>query len=159
MSYRDRNRKTVTLPSGAVAVVTRLAPIHLLELGDIPLSDFGENPKKDQPKERTAKSLGPQLKFQNLILKNCVLAFEADGEKFKLVDKHPNDCEAGELSIHELEPADVEAIQKAVSSLDEGRLPARAKTFPEGQEPGSKVASNGQGIRHPTDEVAAPVVA
>jgi hypothetical protein len=156
MKYRDRTRKTVTLPSGAVAVVVRLAPIHFIELGDIPIASLGED-RKD-PREKTARSVAPNIKFQNLVIKNCVLSFEYQGEKFKLVDKPIGSEEDGELSIHELEPADVEAIQRAVSSFDEGRLPERANTFPEGSEPGRTTPLNGEGLRHPADAVdVAPV--
>lgn len=148
--YRDRTRKTVTLPSGAVAVVVRLAPIHLIELGDIPLVDFGDDPKRSQ-KERTAKSMAPQWKLERLVLKNCVLSFEFEGEKSKLVDKPAAQCEDGELSIDEIEPADVVAIQRAVTSLSEGRLSERAKTFPEGEETGRSVALNGESLRSPAN--------
>lgn len=159
MSYRDRTRKTVTLPSGAVAIVTRLAPVHLIELGDIPLADFGEDPKRKG--ERTAKSIAANIKFQNVVLKNCVLSFEFAGEKFKLVDKHPNDCPegSGELSIHELEPSDVEAIQRAFGSFEEGRLAREAKPFPEIQKPSGEVASNGESLRHPANGIPAPALA
>lgn len=162
MSYRERTRKTVTLPSGAVAVVVRLAPIHLIELGDIPLVDLREDVKRGEQKERTAKSMTLRWKLENLILKNCVLSFEFHGEKLTLVDKPPAKCEEGELSIHELEPDDVTAIQLAVNSLTdptERRLPEGAKPFPEGQGAGGTASRNGESLRHSSDHAAAPVMA
>ena len=137
MSYRDRLRKQLALPSGATIV------IHKLNTYNEPWITPRRNGEEDA---------GIKLaKFCLTNPNNGPLQFE--GEQLRIVDKTAGE---GEISISELPQEDAECIISAVvefSGLNKAGQEAR-KTFPEGQETGSAIASPGTVVSLPADGAA-----
>lgn len=122
MKYRDRNRKSVLLPSGATIVIAKLntfnEPFIVARKGDDELV------------------AGVRLaKFALTNPANSPLHFPHDGEveKLRIVDKPVAD--EGEITISDLDQADADKIVNEVvefSGMGNAGREAR-KTFPEGQ--------------------------
>jgi hypothetical protein len=99
MSYRDRTRKKVTLPSGATVFIRRFNARDFFEAG-------GDPAKPDDQ--------AVNVKLASRALSSCTWGFEFKGERFKITDKRTEDCAADELSIDDLEQADADSIMSAV---------------------------------------------
>lgn len=139
MSYRDRLRKKITLPSGATIV------IHKLNTFNEPFL----TPRRRGEGDADLESGMRLTKFALTNPNNGPLLFE--GEALRIVDKPKAD--AGEITIEELEQADANAIFSEIiefSGLTKAGQEAR-KTFPEGQEAGGSNPSTGSIVSLPAD--------
>ena len=138
MSYRDRLRKKITLPSGGTIVIHKLNTFNEPFLSPRRRNGSGEG---DADMESGARLARFALANPN----NGPLEFQ--GESYVIVDQPV----AGprEITIGELEQADADAIFKTViefSGLSRAGQEAR-DTFPEGQEEGGAAASRGDAYR------------
>ena len=135
MSYRDRNRKQIILPSGATIVIARL-------------NTFNE-PFIITRKGGDELAAGVRLaKFALSNPNNSVMVFKGgeEIERLRIVDKPV--AEAGEITISDLDQEDADTIVQEVikfSGLDNASREAR-KTFPEGQAPGGEPPSAGDDL-------------
>lgn len=140
MSYRDRNRKSITLPSGATIVIAKLNTFN---------EPFIVTRKSDD--ELTA---GVRLaKFALTNPANSVMVFQlgTEIERLRIVDKV--EAGSGEITIADLDQADADAIVREViefSGLGTAGREAR-KTFPEGQATGGKPPSAGHDLPRAAD--------
>lgn len=143
MSYRDRLRKKIELPSGATIV------IHKLNTFNEPFL----TPRRRNGDGDVDLESGMRLaKFALANPNNGPLIFGS--ESFRIVDKPV----AGEMeiTIDELEQADADAIFKSVlefSGMTKAGQEAR-DTFPAGQETGGATPSAGQIVSLPPDRSA-----
>lgn len=135
MKYQDRNRKNITLPSGAQIVIAKLNGF---------CEPFIVSKKED---EMTG---GVRLaRFCLVNPQNGELRFE--GEAARIVDKAV--AEPGEITIAEIEQADADMIVKEVivfSGLNSAGREAR-KTFPEKSKNGDERPSAGRAVSRAAD--------
>jgi len=132
MSYRDRLRKTITLPSGATIVIHKLNTFN---------EPFLTTRRRNCDGDNDIESGVRLAKFALSNPNNGPLTF--DGESLRIVDK--DEAGEGEITISQLEQSDADTIFKAVlefSELTKAGQEARA-TFPEGQEAGGSTSPNG----------------
>lgn len=145
MSYRDRLRKTIQLPSGATIVIAKLNTFN---------EPFLTTPRKRNGEAEAEEGNGIRLaKFALCNPANGPLEFE--GEKLRIVDKP--EAALGEITIGELEQADATAIFNSVldfSGLSKAGQEAR-DTFHEGQTAGGATPSAGAIVSLPADRPAA----
>ena len=140
MSYRDRNRKSITLPTGATIVIAKLntfnEPFLVSRKGDDDLAS------------------GVRLaKFALTNPNNSVMAFQTgtEIERLRIVDKPT--AGDGEITIAELDQQDADTIVREViefSGLGTAGREAR-KTFPEGQATGGEPPSAGHDLPRAAD--------
>lgn len=130
MSYRERTRKLITLPSGATVFVRKFG-----------LRDFIE--ANVQP-DKKQLSLDEQVRLMNQALTKCAWGFNYNGEKLSIVQKPVSECSDSELSIDLLDQADGLAI---VNAIHETEADANVQKFPEAQSPaGGESPSDRQGV-------------
>ena len=142
MNYRDRNRKSIKLPSGATIVIAKL-------------NTFNE-PFIITRKGGDELAAGVRLaKFALSNPNNSVMVFQGDEvERLRIVDKPV--AEVGEITIADLDQEDADIIVQEVikfSGLDNASREAR-KTFPEGQAPGGEPPSAGHDLSRSPDGAA-----
>ena len=128
MKYLDKNKRRITLPSGA-------------EIDIFKLNSFSEPFLTSGKQDDTAAGLGLSL----FILESKVGPLCHQGESGKIVNKPKDQCAEGEIPIELLEQADADAIINQViefSGLNKAGAEAR-KTFPERQEASRVPASAG----------------
>lgn len=145
MSYKNRNRKSIVLPSGASIVIAKLTtytePFIVSRKGDDELTS------------------GVRLaKFALTNPDNSELAYQdqSDGkiERLRIVDKVK--AAEGEITITELDQEDADTIVRAVVEFSGLGLAGREarKTFPEGQTQSGEPSSVGNGLPRVADGAA-----
>ena len=118
--YRNHGRKPITLPSGLKGFVR--AP-NLLDMAAYPKLFAGVS---GAPSEEEQYALTGE--WVHCILRRCFVP-----ERGSMTDKEPGRCMPDELSIHELAPADADAIFTAVTALqNEAAAPAPEEGAPGG---------------------------
>jgi len=112
MSYRDQTRKQITLPSGATCTIRRFTPRDFVSVGSIPtvFPDPKAKPEKPDKAENEKWAIG----VERLIFTRCMAEFEADGIRYKIVDKPFGQAAEGEIEIEALPQADAEFIVSEV---------------------------------------------
>lgn len=136
MKYRNRNRKTLKLPSGATIEIAKL-------------NTFTEPFIAQRAKEDDMQAGVRFAKFCLTNPDNGPLCFE--DEKARIVDKPV--AGEGEITIGQLDQADADLIIKEIQSfsgMDKAGQEAR-KTFPEGPEAGGEPAPVGDDLPRPAD--------
>ena len=103
--YRNHGRKPITLPSGLKGFVR--AP-NLLDMAAYPKLFAGASNGAASEEERYALT----GEWVHCILRRCFVP-----ERGSMTEKEPGRCLPDELSIHELAPADADAIFTAVTAL------------------------------------------
>lgn len=139
MKYRDRNRKRISLPSGATIVIAKLNVFN---------EPFITSSRKDE-----AETQGMKLSMFALTNPNNG-PFTFEGQEARLVNKPV--AGDGEIAIGELDQADADAIVNAVvefSGLTKSAAEAR-KTFPEGPKKDGEPAPAGDALRSVANGVA-----
>jgi hypothetical protein len=161
MSYKTRNQKQITLPSGAKCVIRKLRAEDFQGIGKVPLlfSEPKRNGVSPKAEEMKPEDIEWVSRFGEAILTKCVSPLDCDGEKLRIVDCPFHECSDGEISIEVLDQADAAAIISAVQELSGLGKEAgeQARTFPEGTEAAqhrSPAASNGAHVSPATDGVA-----
>lgn len=147
MSYRDKTRKTLTLPSGATCVIRKLAARDFLSLGEIPMTMA--DPSKRPNNAPTAADKAWSAKLSIIILTKCCGPIELDGEALKIVDKDFGDAAKDEISIDEVEVKDSAEIINAVQEFSGfGKEAAStAKPFPEESKAPYDCSQAGEAVR------------
>lgn len=119
--YRNRGRRPITLPSGLKGFVR--AP-SLLDMAAYPRLLAGA-PEGGADEEARGALAGDWVRC---VLRRC---FTPEGGV--MTEKEPGRCLPDELSVHELAPADADAIFSAVASLqEEASAPASGEDAPQG---------------------------
>ena len=119
--YRNHGRKPITLPSGLKGFVR--AP-NLLDMAAYPTLFAGAAHGAAGEEEQYALT----GEWVHCILRRCFVP-----ERGSMTEKEPGRCMPDELSIHELAPADADAIFTAVTALqNEAVAPAPEEGAPEG---------------------------
>ncbi len=119
--YRNHGRKPITLPSGLKGFVR--AP-NLLDMAAYPKLFAGAANGAAGEEERYALT----GEWVHCILRRCFVP-----ERGSMTEKEPGRCLPDELSIHELAPADADAIFTAVTALqNEAAIPAPGEDAPGG---------------------------
>ena len=119
--YRNHGRKPITLPSGLKGFVR--AP-NLLDMAAYPKLFAGASNGAASGEERYALT----GEWVHCILRRCFVP-----ERGSMTEKEPGRCMPDELSIHELAPADADAIFTAVTALqNETAAPAPEEGAPGG---------------------------
>jgi hypothetical protein len=153
-SYKDRNRKTITLPSGATVSIRKLVAADYLVDKEIPVADFMGSKKPGQSADVvTPERLRWGVALSKRILFNCTGPFLFEGQTFKIVDKPSDKCADNELAFEDLDQADADAIAAEVNVFS-GLTPQAAEAvrpFPEKQEDGNAGAPTGEALRLPSD--------
>ena len=103
--YRNHGRKPITLPSGLKGFVR--AP-NLLDMAAYPKLFAGASNGAAGEEEQYALT----GEWVHCILRRCFVP-----ERGSMTEKEPGRCLPDELSIHELAPADADAIFNAVTAL------------------------------------------
>ncbi len=103
--YRNHGRKPITLPSGLKGFVR--AP-NLLDMAAYPKLLAGASNGAAGEEEQYALT----GEWVHCILRRCFVP-----ERGSMTEKEPGRCMPDELSIHELAPADADAIFTAVTAL------------------------------------------
>lgn len=138
MSYRDKTRKAITLPSGGKATIRRLCAKDFVGLPDIPNMAAPINP--DATPILDERAFARSVHMARMALTRCCSPVTFDGgEVLSIVDKPFAECAANEISVDELDQADAQAIVSAVLEFSSATLAARdaARPFPEKPEGGS----------------------
>jgi hypothetical protein len=137
MSYRDRVRKTVTLPSGATVTVRARTRLEDILIGQPPGWFKRHKPDTETTPEQDAAFAEYIGRVERILLTSCIVGQLVDGnDAFDVVDKAPKDTGLDEISWAELTRADSEAILGAineVSGLTKAGQEAR-NTFPVSKE-------------------------
>ena len=121
MSYRDRTRKQITLPSGATCVIRKLRPRDFVSVGSIPTTYPEQHAKRGLADK--AEDERWALRAERVILSECVCNFEHDGKVYRIVDKRFSETSADEIAIEELEETEAAFIVSEVmrfSGLEKG---------------------------------------
>lgn len=135
--YRNRHRRPIVLPSGLRGFVR--AP-SVLDLAGYPAllaaSLRGGAQERDTASE-----------WVHLVLRRCFIP-----ERGIMCEKEPGQCLPGELSVHEIAPADAAALLEAVSALGGERADPEAApaggAFPAGEaEAAGGAPRAGEGVR------------
>ena len=119
--YRNHGRKPIILPSGLKGFVR--AP-NLLDMAAYPKLFAGAANGASSEEEQYALT----GEWVHCILRRCFVP-----ERGSMTEKEPGRCLPDELSIHELAPADADAIFTAVTALqNEAAVPVPGEGVPEG---------------------------
>ena len=102
--YRNHGRKPITLPSGLKGFVR--AP-NLLDMAAYPKLLAGVSGAAGEEEQYALTG-----EWVHCILRRCFVP-----ERGSMTEKEPGRCLPDELSIHELAPADADAIFTAVTAL------------------------------------------
>lgn len=132
MSYKDRNRKIIELPSGATVLIRKMVARDYLGNREIPILDLVGKTKPSRPEEITPEKLQQGIALAKIALVNCTSCFSFGSETFKIVDKVSADCGANELAIEDLDQEDADAIVTQVNEFSGWTTQAAeaAKPFP-----------------------------
>lgn len=118
--YRNHGRKPITLPSGLKGFVR--AP-NLLDMAAYPKLFAGVSGTAGEEEQYALTG-----EWVHCILRRCFVP-----ERGSMTEKEPGRCLPDELSIHELAPADADAIFTAVTALqNEAAVPAPGEGAPAG---------------------------
>ena len=123
MSYRDRNCKQLTLPSGATCWIRKLVGNDFVTIGNIPAFRGDKADKREPSESEKAAAVKWSLGLEKIIFTHCVSDFTLENEKLKIVDKPLNTAGKGEIEIELLDGEDAAAIVQAVmafSSMGKG---------------------------------------
>lgn len=119
--YRNHGRKPITLPSGLKGFVR--AP-NLLDMAAYPKLFAGAANGAAGEEEQYALT----GEWVHCILRRCFVP-----ERGSMTEKEPGRCLPDELSIHELAPADADAIFTAVTAMqNEAAAPVPGEGAPGG---------------------------
>lgn len=133
MSYRDRNRKSITLPSGATCAVRKLIVNDFISIGDIPGS--ADNAGKTKARKLNQKEQEDAIKWgaavQRAILTKCLSKINFEDKSFTVVDKPFGEASENEIEIDALDQVDAEFIVNEVMAMSGMRKEAgsSAQTF------------------------------
>jgi hypothetical protein len=130
MSYRDRTRRLINLPSGATASIRKLCARDFIEFGNIPDVLSG---KAKEGRAPSKQEIEWGDKCVRVMLTRCCSRIQSEGQSFRIVDAPFADCKDDEISIEEMDQADAQAIVNAVQEFSGLTKEAaqRAKPFPE----------------------------
>lgn len=108
--YRKRVRKNITCPSGLELGIRKVKAIDYLKLGILPdtLSEMGDKPERVNPDTLD--------KIQKMFLTTIVIPTD----DFKIVDKHLNQLEEGEISYLEVDDEDTNYIINEITTFSFG---------------------------------------
>ncbi len=119
--YRNRGRKPITLPSGLRGFVRTPS---ILDMAAYPKLLAGAPDGAADQEERHALA----GEWVRCVLRRCFVP-----EGGVMTEKEPGRCLPDELSVHELDPGDADAIFSAVTSLqEEASSPASGEDAPRG---------------------------
>lgn len=156
MSYRDLDRKTITLPSGATVTIRKLNPRDYVSVGNIPT--IYPDPKGPKPKAsgKSADDEAWAVKVEKFILTQAISPIEFQGEKVRVVDKPFGTASDGEVEIETLHYPDREAIiAEVVAFTGMGKEAGQtAQNFQPDRNGHAPVTPNGEGLR--TEAVGDP---
>ena len=153
MSYKDRNRKLLTLPSGAVVMIRKLLARDYLTSKEIPIMDLVGKRSKASQEEISSDNIQVSIVLAKIILTACTSQFVFGGVTYRIVDKATADCADNELSIEDLDQADADAIVAEVNSFS-GWTPQAAeaaKPFLSESQNGDPYTQAGQIVSLPSD--------
>jgi hypothetical protein len=111
--YRQRSRKTITLPSGGEVAIRKLTGLDYLEVGDVPTAFW--QAVKSGDKEEATKVLE---KYKELSRRMTVFSLVRGVVSMKIVDKRPIDCAEDEVSVDEISPTDTDYIVEQISEMN-----------------------------------------
>jgi len=153
MSYKERSRKTIKLPSGATITIRKLAGYDFAKLGDWPLAFDRKPGNGSQSPTSDKKSFEFGVKMAKLILTDCTGPMTFEGETLCIVNKPFNDTTETELSIDELEQADAECIIDEVKRFSGmGKEAAETgRTFPEKPQAHAEHTQPGENLQKAPD--------
>lgn len=118
-TYRDRNRKTITLPSGAKCVIRKLTVSDFVSIGGIPsalpddVKAGARNPTEKEQQEMNERGLA----IQRLIFTKCMGPIVHEGKRYSIVDKPVGQAADGEIEIDAWDQADAEFAALEVMSF------------------------------------------
>lgn len=159
MSYKTRNQKIITLPSGATVSIRKLVPEDYLSQKSIPVYDMvgGRNKPENLSPEQMAvieeRDRQRGIQMRKTILTRCCGPLQFEGESLRIVDKPSTETSTAEIAIELLDIDDSKFIADQViemSGLLAGpEVPAR--TFPNEQQGSGEGAPAGEVIRLPSN--------
>jgi|SRR5688572_6495196 len=116
MSYRDRNRKLIALPSGATCTIRKLVGNDFLAIGNIPQTvQAGKpEPQRQRTPAEEAAAVKWGLALQKVIFTRCISAIESEGKKYRIVDKPFGAELESEIAIDGWDQVDAEAVAREV---------------------------------------------
>lgn len=155
MSYRERTRQTVELPSGAKVTIRKLCGSDFLGVGNIPVA-LTVAAKANGEHSPSQAHIEYGVKLSTIMLTRCCGPIQFEGESLRIVNKPFAETGTGEISIEELEQADAEAIVQAITKFSGlgKEAAAAARPFPDGPEAARAPASNGESVSVPTEHAA-----
>lgn len=157
MSYRDKNRKLITLPSGGTCYIRKLIANDYIAIGDIPSTiQDGDSHKREPTEDEKKKMFERGIATQRVIFTRCIspIRFFDSGtrktERLTVVDKPFGAAAENEIEIEALDQADaVFIVHEVLSFSDMLRKEAgdSAQTFQ--QEGQNQHAQNGEAVPCP----------
>lgn len=158
MSYRDKSRKSLTLPSGAKCTIRKFSPYDFLSAeftpSTIPDPNAPEIVIDSETSDHQKQKLVSQIiHMRRTAVLKCCSPLEFEGEKLTVVDKRFTECESNEIAIDEVEREDLQAIMDAViafSGLTKAAQDA-ATPFPSESNASSERSPNGEALRETPD--------
>lgn len=118
-TYRDRNRKIITLPSGAKCVIRKLTVSDFISIGGIPSvlpDDVKAGTRK--PTEKEQQEMNERgLAIQRVIFTKCMGPIVHEGKRYFIVDKPVGQAADGEIEIDAWDQSDAEFVALEVMSF------------------------------------------
>ena len=113
LEYRQRSRKTITLPSGGEIAIRKLTGLDYLEVGDVPTAFW--TAVKSGDKDEVTKILE---KYKDLSRRMTIVSLVRGVVSMRIVDKRPIDCSDEEVSVDEIDPQDTDFIVEQISEMN-----------------------------------------
>ena len=156
-------KKTITLPSGAVCVVRKIAGSDFIAGGLTPIvAELQESARSKTPSTpaQTQRALENMVALTRMIIFRCCGPLRyAGGPTLRIVDKPFDELDdAKETNIELLQQEDADMIVREVNKLSGlTKEAARAAgSFPEEQKAPAGASPDSEGLRLPPDGVAGP---